>query len=77
MPTIKQDLEGQGQRPRVPGCGGAGMAERSCPASKVRGGGQEELPLVQGQGRCPRPGAAAGRSNTMYKEWWLRGHRRA
>ena len=43
-------------------------AERSYPASEVRGGGQEELPRVQGQwqpgGDTPRPrsGAAAKRS---------------
>ena len=30
---------------------GTGTAERSYPASKVRGGGQEELPHVRGQGR--------------------------
>ena len=56
-------VRGQGQQPRVPGCDGAGMAEksypsprlgaaaeRSYPASKVRGRGQEELPHNQGQG---------------------------
>ena len=37
--------QGQGQRPRVPGCDGTGMADRSYPASEVRGGGREELPL--------------------------------
>ena len=41
-------VEGQGQRPRVPGCNGAGTAERSYPASEVRGSGLEELPHVQG-----------------------------
>ena len=40
---------GQGQRPRVPDCDGAGMAEKSYPASEVRGGGREELPYVEGQ----------------------------
>ena len=44
-------VRGQGQRPRVPGCDGAGTAERSYPASKVRGGGREETPRVRGQGR--------------------------
>ena len=56
-----------GQWPRVPGCDGAGMAERSNPTSKewwlrrhrwakrsystfkVRRGGSEEIPLVQGK----------------------------
>ena len=39
-------VRGQGQWPRVPGCDGAGIAERSYPASDVRGGGQEELPCL-------------------------------
>ena len=61
-------VRGQGHRPRVPGCDGAAMAERSYPPSKVSGG-REETPCVLGQGRPgeatlrPRPGAAAGRSN--------------
>ena len=41
-------FRGQGQRPRVLGCDGAGMAERSYTASKVRGGDREEQPHVQG-----------------------------
>ena len=41
-------VRGQGQRPRVPGCDGAGRAERRYPASEVRGGGQEEQRHVQG-----------------------------
>ena len=38
-------VRGQGQRPRVPGCDGAGTAEKSyrSPKSEVRGGGREEL----------------------------------
>ena len=43
-------IRGHGQWPRVPGCDGAGTAERSYPTSEVRGGGLEELPHVQGQG---------------------------
>ena len=39
---------GQGQRLRVPGCHGAGTAERSHPASEARGGSQEEQPHVLG-----------------------------
>ena len=35
-------VRGQGQRPRVPGCDGAGTAERSYPASEVRGGREEQ-----------------------------------
>ena len=32
------------QQPRIPDCDCAGMAERSYPASEVRGGGREEIP---------------------------------
>ena len=32
----------------MPGCHGAGTAERSYPASEARGGGQEEQPHVLG-----------------------------
>ena len=54
-------VQGQGQKPRVPACDGAGTSERSHPASKVgaaarrsnptpqaRGGGQEDQPHAQG-----------------------------
>ena len=54
-------VRGQGQRPRVPGCDGAGTAEKSYPnprsgvkaessypASEVRGGSREDQPHVQG-----------------------------
>ena len=41
-------IRGQGQWPRVPGCDGAGTAERSYPAPKARGSGREEQPHVQG-----------------------------
>ena len=37
-----------GQRQRVPGCDGTGMAERSYPSPKARGGSREELPRIQG-----------------------------
>ena len=61
-------VRGLGHRPKVPGCDGAGTAERSYPASKVRGGSREELPGVRGQwrpgGATPRPrSVAAGRSH--------------
>ena len=42
----------------MPDCDGAGTAERSYPASEVRGGGWEEIPHAPN----PRPGAAGGRS---------------
>ena len=41
-------VRGRGQRPRVPGCDGTGMAKRNYPTSEARGGGQEELPHFQG-----------------------------
>ena len=41
-------VQGQGQQPRVPGCDNAGMAERSYPSPKARGGSREELPRIQG-----------------------------
>ena len=53
-------VRGQGQRPRVPGCNGAGTAERSYPASEVSGGGWEELPASEVRGRS-REELAAGR----------------
>ena len=39
--------QGQGLRPRAPGCNGTGAAERSYPTSEVRGDGREEQPKVQ------------------------------
>ena len=73
-------VQGQGRRPRVPGCDSTGAAERSYPRSKVRGcgweelplpeargGGWEELPLARGQGRWLR-------GVTPVMEQWL--HRR-
>ena len=54
-------VKGQGQRPRVPGCDGAGTPDRSYPAPEARGSGWEEQPHVQGPS----------------KEWWLHRHRRA
>ena len=51
-------VRGQGQRPRVPGCHGAGMAERSYPTSEVRGSGREcQAAMVQEwpRGATPRP----------------------
>ena len=51
---------------------------------ETRGSGQEELPHTQGQGwwpgratPCPRPGAAAWRTNPTSKEQWFRARRRA
>ncbi|CAI9180857.1 unnamed protein product [Rangifer tarandus platyrhynchus] len=74
----------QGWRLRAPGYNSAGAAQRSFPTSEVRGGGREELPHFQGQGRRargatthPRSGPAAERSNPISKERLLQGHRRA
>ena len=59
------------------------VAERSYPASEIKGG-QEEPPCARGQGQQlggdtlhPKPGVVAGRSNLSSKERWLCGHRRA
>ena len=41
-------VRGQRQWPRVPGCDGAGKAERSYPTPEARGGGREEQPHIQG-----------------------------
>ena len=54
-------IRGQGQRPSVPGCNGAGIAERSYPSPRsgavarrsyptpeARGTGQEDQPHIQG-----------------------------
>ena len=82
-------VRGQGHRPRVPGCDGAAMAERSYPPSKVSGG-REETPCVQSQGRQPggatprlRSGAVAKRSypvsevrGSQEETPRIRGHRR-
>ena len=46
-------IQGQGLRPRVPGCDSAGAAERSYPTSKGRGGGREEQPHIQGAVAVP------------------------
>ena len=60
-------VRGQGQRPREPGCDGAGTAERSYPEPEVSGGSREETPRVRGQwwpgGDTPRPKSG----------WWPRG----
>ena len=65
---------------RCPRSGAA--AERSYPISEVRGGGQEELSHVRGQGWWPRvPGCdstgAADRSYPTSKERWLHRYRKA
>ena len=71
-------VQGQGQRPRVPDCDGTGMAERSYPASEVRGGNERsystsEVGAAAGKGYptplSPRPGAAAGRTNHTPEAW--------
>ena len=43
-----QHVGGKGQLLKVPGCHGAGTAERSYRPSEVRGGGWEDQPHVQG-----------------------------
>ena len=41
-------VRGQGQKLRVPGCDGAGTAERSHLTPKARGSGREESTHIQG-----------------------------
>ena len=53
-PAHLPHVRGQGRKPSVPGCNGTGMAERSYPASEVRGGGRKEPHGIQGQGQWPR-----------------------
>ena len=72
-------VRSQGQRPRVPGCDGAGTAggatqrprsgavgEKSYPASEVSGS-REETPHVRGQGR---PGEATSRPRPGVAAGW-------
>ena len=64
-------VRGQGQRPRVPDCDGAGRAKRSYPTSEVRGGGQRRYPASEVRGGDERSyptsevGVAAGRRYPM------------
>ena len=58
-----------GQRLRVPGCDGAGTAERSYPRTRSGVMAGRSYPASE-------VGAVAGRSNPMSKEQWLRRHRR-
>ena len=53
-----------------------GDDERSYPVTEVRGSGWEELPHAPTTPR-PRPGAVAGRTNPTSKEPWLHRRRRA
>ena len=52
-------VQGQGQRPRVPDCDGAGKAEKSYPTSEVRGAADRRYPAseVRGGGREELPNA--------------------
>ena len=43
-------VRGQGQRPRVLDCDGAGTAERSYPTSEVRGGDERSYPVSEARG---------------------------
>ena len=77
----------------MPGCDGAGTAERSYPVSEVRGGGREELSCVRGRGSGPEellsvqsrgsrqepptPEARAGGREEQPGERWLSRRRRA
>ena len=55
-------VQGQGQRPTVPGCNSTGMAERIYPVCEVKGGGREELSRVQVRGGIERITLRPGQS---------------
>ena len=50
-------VRGQGQQPRVPGCDGAGMAEKSYPSPRpgVAAGRSNPTPEARGSGREEKP----------------------
>ena len=58
----------------MPGCNGTGAAERSYPATEVRGSGREKLPPAR-QGRWPRePGCnSAGAAKRSFPTSEVRG----
>ena len=65
-------VRGQRQQPRVPDCDGTGMAERSYPASEVRGRSRED-PMPEGRrprGVTPRPRSEAAAESTRLR--WRR-----
>ena len=60
-------VRGQGQRPRVPDCHGAGTAKRSYPVSEVRGAAERRYPEPEVKGgrweelpHAPKPEARGG-----------------
>ena len=52
---------GQGQRPRVPGCNGAGTAKKSYPSPRSGVAAERSYPTPL----RPRPGVAAGRTGPL------------
>ena len=85
MPEGRQPRGVTQRRPRVPGCDGAGTAEKSYPSprsgeaserrypvNEVSGGSREELPYARGQGRQPGGPTPCPRSSGC-----AGGHRRA
>ena len=54
-------VQGQGQRPRVPGCNGAGTAEKSYPSPRSGVAAERSYPTPL----RPRPGATAGRTGPL------------
>ena len=65
-------VRGQGQRPRVPGCHCAGIAEKSYPSPRSGAAARRSYPTPQRR----RPGAVARRTNPT-KEQRLRRRMRA
>ena len=66
----------------MPGWDSTGVAEKSYPVSKVKGGGREETPRVRGQGRPgeatshPRPGAVTLRRQLKGQQLGVATHAR-
>ena len=66
-------VQGQGQRPRVPGCAGTGTAEKSYPSPRpgVAAGRSYPMPEARGGGRGDQPhiqGAVAARAQEGLEE---------
>ena len=65
---VREELpltQGQGRRPRVPGCDSEGTADRSYHTPEIRGSGREEQPHAQGA-------VAAWRAERSYSTFKVR-----
>ena len=55
----------------MPGCDGAGAADRSYPTPEVRGGSREELPHIQGAVAALGPEGREELLHVQGQEGWL------